>query len=93
MIAPVQQTLLEKLTRICELSPDMRFGQLVATLEFVAGDFTDQSIWDVEDEILLAAFDKHLSDLIARSSTTQPALPPESDKAVAARPAMPMLNS
>ena len=93
MISPIQQTLAERLAKICELSPDIRFGQMMATLGFLAEDFSDQSVWDVEDETLLAVADKHLADLTARGGTTQPAEPQESDKAVAARSTIPMLNS
>ena len=88
-----QQAIIERLARICELSPDIRFGQMMAMMGFLAEDFSDQSVWDVEDETLLTVLDKHLADLTARGSTTQPAMPPETDKAVAARPTMPMLNS
>lgn len=93
MISPLRQSLLERLARICELSPDVRFGQMMAMMGVLAEDFSDQWVWDVEDETLLAVLDQHLADLVARGSTAQPAVPPESDKAVAARPTMTMLNS
>ena len=49
----------ELLTALAEMSrryPDWRFGQLVAN---VAG-WTDQDIWDVEDQKLLEACRTHL---------------------------------
>lgn len=93
MIPPIQQALVERLASICELTPDIRFGQMMAMMGVLAEDFSDHSVWDVEDETLLTVLDQHLADLVARGNTSQPALPPESDKAVAARSAMPMLNS
>lgn len=93
MIPPIQQTLVERLARICELTPDIRFGQMMAMMSVLAEAFSDQSVWDVEDETLLTVLDQHLEDLVARGNTSQLALPPDSDKAVAARPVMPMLNS
>ena len=93
MIPPIQQALLERLARICELTPDIRFGQMMDMMGFLSEDFGGQSLGVVEDEALLAVAERHLADLTARGSTTQPAMPPETDKAVAARPTMPMLNS
>ena len=93
MISPVQQALSERLAKICELSPDIRFGQMMATLGFLAEDFSDQSVWDIEDETLLEVADKHLADLSARGGTTQPAIPSESENAVASRSLVPILKS
>ena len=93
MISPVQQAILDKLSRICELSPDIRVGQMLAHLGFLSEDFDGQSLGVVDDEALLAVAERHLAELMSLSTTTQPALPPETDKAVSARPTMPMLNS
>ena len=90
---PVWPMILEKLSRICRLSPNIRVGQMLAHLGFLSEDFGGQSLGVVEDESLLAVAERHLADLTACGSTTQPAMPPETDKAVAARPTMPMLNS
>ena len=48
--------LLAAITALSQRYPDWRFGQLVAN---VAG-WTDQNIWDVEDEQLLQAVRAHL---------------------------------
>ena len=93
MIPPIQQALLERLARICELTPDIRFGQMMDMMGFLSEDFGGQSLGVVEDEALLAVAERHLADLTARGSTTQPAMPPETDKAVAARPTMPIFAS
>ena len=90
---PVWPMILERLSRICRLSPNIRVGQMLAHLGFLSEDFDGQSLGVVEDEALLAVAERHLANLTARGSTTQPAMPPETDKAVAARPTMPMLNS
>ena len=51
--------LLATIAELCRRYPDWRFGQLVAN---VAG-WTDQEIWDIEDEQLLAAAHSHLQQL------------------------------
>ena len=51
------------LTALAELSdafPDWRFGQMIANLALVARGPDSGSIWDMEDEELLAAIHWHL---------------------------------
>jgi hypothetical protein len=55
MIEPTRQEILARLARLSELAPDMRFGQLIANLAFMAAGPWDQSLWDLEDEPLLGA--------------------------------------
>jgi hypothetical protein len=57
---------LEKLACLCELSPDVRFGQLLANLGFLVEDQTDQTLWDVEDDQLLRVMEWHRRDLSRR---------------------------
>ena len=59
MIPATQHELIEKLTDLQRLSPDVRFGQLLANLGFLVEDQTDQSLWDVEDARLLKVMEKH----------------------------------
>ena len=66
MITTVQQELIEKLVDLQRLSPDVRFGQLLANLGFLVEDLTDQSLWDVEDARLLEVMEMHRSDLLRR---------------------------
>jgi hypothetical protein len=66
MIPPVRQEILRRLERLSELAPDMRFGQLIASLAFLAAGPWDQTLWDLEDEQLLAAIEQHLADLARR---------------------------
>jgi hypothetical protein len=64
--------LLATIARLCERYPNWRFGQLIAN---VAG-WTDQEIWNVEDEQLLEAARQHLEQLelsgVASSGPTKP---------------------
>jgi hypothetical protein len=53
MIQATQHELLEKLAELQHLSPDVRFGQLLANLGLRVADRTDQSLWEIEDASLL----------------------------------------
>ncbi len=66
MIQATQHELIEKLAELQQLSPDVRFGQLLANLGFLVEDQTDQSLWDVEDTTLLEVIEKHRADLLRR---------------------------
>jgi hypothetical protein len=58
--------ILSLLGSVSELTPDVRFGQLVANLSYLAVAPTAEAIWDMEDEELIVALKKHLSDLSNR---------------------------
>jgi hypothetical protein len=62
------QLLLDKLAEVAKLSPDVRFGQLLANVGLLAEDRTDQSLWDTGDAELLNVLEGHRSDLAARLS-------------------------
>lgn len=66
MTPTTQHELLEKLTNLWELSPDVRFGQLLANIGFLVEDQTDRSLWDVEDEQLLHVMEWHRAALSRR---------------------------
>ena len=66
MIPPIRQEMLAKLARLCELAPDVRMGQLVAHLGFLAEDRCDRTLWDVEDQDLLAVIEQHHTELSKR---------------------------
>ena len=66
MIQATQHELIEKLAELQQLSPDVRFGQLLANLGFLVEDQTDQSLWDVEDATLLEVIENHRADLLRR---------------------------
>ena len=54
MIPPTTAEALAVLTELCELSPDIRLGQLLAHLGFLGEDRTGRTLWDIDDEQLLA---------------------------------------
>jgi hypothetical protein len=62
--------MLRKLETISELAPDVRFGQLIANLAFLAAGPWDQTLWDLEDEQLLLAIHQHLADLRNRQQNS-----------------------
>jgi hypothetical protein len=66
MTQATQHELIEKLAEIQQLSPDVRFGQLLANLGLLVEDQTDQSLWDVEDATLLEVIENHRADLLLR---------------------------
>jgi hypothetical protein len=63
----VRDELLRVLSGFSDHAPDMRFGQLIANLAFLARSSGPSDIWDVEDEELLEAAQSHLRDLEHRS--------------------------
>ncbi len=71
MIPATQREALAVLAEVCELSPDVRLGQLLAHLGFLGEDQTGRSLWDIDDEQLLAVLYHHRAELAAR----QPASP------------------
>ena len=66
MTPTIQHELIEKLADIHSLSPDIRFGQLLANLGFLVEDQTDQSLREVADDQLLAVMEQHRRDLARR---------------------------
>jgi hypothetical protein len=62
----VRKEMLQVLGELSRHSPEMRFGQLIANLSTLARGASAESIWDVEDEELLAAAKEQLETLRAR---------------------------
>jgi hypothetical protein len=69
MNSGIRQELLRVLSELGELAPDVRFGQLLANLSYMAEKFTSEAIWDVEDKALLEAAKTHLEELSARHAS------------------------
>ncbi len=67
MIPAQRQDILRLLERLSELTPEVRFGQLIANLSYLAVGPTNEAIWDMEDEQLVAAIRKHITDLSDRA--------------------------
>lgn len=74
MISSTQREALSVLNELCELSEDVRLGQLLAHLGFLGEDQTGRTLWDIDDEQLLAVLYHHRGELTARLavSTKQP---------------------
>jgi len=68
MISPDRKEILRLLEQLSELTPDVRFGQLIANLSYLAVGPTNEAIWDMEDEQLLDAIRQHIADLSQRRS-------------------------
>jgi hypothetical protein len=72
-VSSTQQEAISLLTELCALSSDVRLGQLMAHLGFLGEDETNRTLWDIDDEQLLAIMYRHRSELMARTSpSTQP---------------------
>lgn len=67
MITAQRREILRLSERLSELTPEERFGQLIANLSYLAVAPSNESIWDMEDEQLLVAIHKHIEDLSDRA--------------------------
>jgi hypothetical protein len=63
MISSDRIEILKLLAELSELTPDVRFGQLVVNLSYLAIGPTNEAIWDVEDEQMLQAIRQLISNL------------------------------
>ena len=48
--------------------PELRFGQLIATIGMLAEDEVGHSLWDVEDADFAAALERFAADMARRES-------------------------
>jgi hypothetical protein len=62
MIDSKRREVLRALEELSEACPEYRFGQMIANMAFLARGDAEGAIWDMEDEELLAAAQKHLAD-------------------------------
>jgi hypothetical protein len=63
-MSPIRKQLLDRIAEMTDRYPEWRFGQLVANLAAWACQPTelhDTGVWDVEDEELLTAVERHLA--------------------------------
>lgn len=74
MTPPTRAEALAVLAELCEMSPDVRLGQLLAHLGFLGEDRTGRTLWDIDDEQLLAALYQHRGELVARTPRPEPQL-------------------
>jgi hypothetical protein len=64
----VTAKLLEGLAEVRARCPEMRFGQMLATIGLLAEDETGHSLWDVEDTEFAAALARFAADLARREA-------------------------
>jgi hypothetical protein len=62
MINPVRRDVLRVLEELSQTCPEYRLGQMIANLSMLARGDADGAVWDVEDEELITAAQKHLTD-------------------------------
>jgi hypothetical protein len=62
----LQSGILQRLDDVRRLCPEMRLGQIVATLGILGEDATGRSLWDLDDEELAAALERFADDLRRR---------------------------
>src|SRR5687768_385633 len=67
MMSSTKREALALLAELCELSPDIRLGQLFAHLGFLSEDQTERTPWDIDDEQLLAVLYHHRNELTHRN--------------------------
>jgi uncharacterized membrane protein YqjE len=68
MTNPMRQDLLQALGEMSVAFPEWRLGQMIANMAVVARSATNEAIWDVEDDELLAAIHRQLDNRRARTS-------------------------
>jgi hypothetical protein len=72
MTERTREEILTRLAELSELTPDTRFGQLIANLSYLALGPAPESIWDVEDVDLLAAIRQQIENLEYRRRPVTP---------------------
>ena len=65
---------MEVLAELCQLSADIRLGQLLTHLGFLGEDQTQRSLWDIDDEQPVAVLYHHRAefDCTTRAATRAP---------------------
>jgi hypothetical protein len=66
MMNPIRQEVLQILAELSQLAPEVRFGQLIVNLSYLARGLSTESIWDMEDDELMTAARKHLEEWRSR---------------------------
>jgi hypothetical protein len=72
MISKSQREALTVLQELCELSEDIRLGQLMAHLGFMGEIASGRTLWDIEDDELLPVLYQHRAELKARMADSSP---------------------
>lgn len=69
MSSQIRQEMLNVLAELSQCCPDVRLGQLIANLAYLAKGPTNEAIWDVEDEELLTAARQQLQERMSKQSS------------------------
>jgi len=64
----LQSSLLHRLEEVRRLCPEMRLGQLLATVGMLGEDSTGRPLWDIDDPELSAAVERFAHDLSRRTA-------------------------
>jgi hypothetical protein len=65
--ADLSGRILEQLDQVRAYCPELRFGQLIATIGMLAEDETGHSLWDVEDTDFAASLERFVGDMARRT--------------------------
>lgn len=71
MMPSTKSEALAVLAELVELSPEIRLGQLLAHLGFLGEDQSGRTLWDIDDEQLLAVLYHHRAELVARNERSR----------------------
>jgi len=63
----IQTGILHRLAEVRRLCPDLRLGQLMTLLGTLGEDTTGRTLYDLEDEELMAALERFADDLQQRA--------------------------
>ena len=66
--ADLLDRILKQLGEVRIRCPELRFGQLIATIGMLAEDETGHSLWDIEDADFAAALERFAGDMARRGS-------------------------
>lgn len=66
MTDAIRQELLRIVAELSEAQPDVRLGQLITNLSYVARGLSNEAAWEVEDKELLAAAKEQLKQWRAK---------------------------
>jgi hypothetical protein len=69
MSANLTKDLITRLAKLRTLCPDMRFGQMLATLDILSEDMVGFNLWDIEDDQLVEVVERFRQDLARRDQT------------------------
>ncbi len=82
MNCEMQKEALTVLAEVWSLSPDVRFGQLLAHLDFLGEAHVGKGFGDIEDDELIAVLYRHKAELLARLQDPPNPTPPPTGAAI-----------